>query len=50
MKLNKDDMLGSFDGFMSHIKIGENIRSGMLIYTRLYEDAHRIFQSSTEMG
>jgi len=50
MKLNKDDVLGSFDGFMSHIKIGKNIRSGMLIYTRLHEDAHRIFQSSTEMG
>lgn len=47
MKLNKDDVLGSFDGFMSHIKIGKNIRSGMLIYTRLHEDAHRIFQSST---
>lgn len=50
MKLNKDDVLGSFDGFLSHINTGKNIRKGMLIYTRFHEDAHRIFQASTEMG
>lgn len=50
MKLNRKDVLGSFDGFASNIKSGKNIKNGMLIYTRFHEDAHKIFQASSEMG
>lgn len=50
MKLNDNNVFGSFDGFNSNIQIGKNIKNGMLIYTRFHEDAHRIFQSSIEIG
>lgn len=50
MKSNRADILGSFDGYISNIKAGKNIKGGTLIYTRMHEDAHKILQESTEIG
>lgn len=48
--MNRTGVLGSFDGFTANIRTGKNIINGTLIYTKFHEDAHRIFEASTEIG
>ena len=50
MKLKEDNILGYFDGITSQINVGKNMSKGMVIYTRFHEDAHRIFQTFSEIG
>lgn len=50
MKLNSEDILGSYDGIEEFIGLGKNIHNGMLVFTRFHENFHKILNSSTEIG
>jgi hypothetical protein len=50
MKLNREDILGSFNGIEEFIGLGKNIHYGMLVFTRFHENFHKILNASTEIG
>ena len=50
MKLNSEDILGSFNGIEEFIGLGKNIHNGMLVFTRFHENFHKILNASTEIG